>query len=72
MEENMGLLDMIRDVQKRGKGEDAMKSRRGYVGEMGFNCEGMERRGMIGLGRGEGSIKRQKPVHKCMSSMANE
>ena len=46
MEENMGILDRrgIEDVRKGWKMEAAVKSRRGYVGEMGYHCEG--RRGL--------------------------
>ena len=48
MEDNTGLLDTILDVQKIGKREDAVKSRRGYVREMGYNCDGIGTRGVIG------------------------
>ena len=34
-----------------------MNNRRGYVGEVGYNCEGIERRGIIG-----------RQMYKCMCS----
>ena len=53
-----GLWDQrgTRDVRKRWKREDAVKSRRMHVGEMGYNCDVIGRRG-----RGDGRIKK-KPM----------